>query len=320
MNFAPILIPTLNRYEHLKRCVESLAANTFADKTELVIGLDYPPAEKYYEGYKKIKEYLPTIKGFQSVTILTTEVNLNPVRNFSRLVDYVKEHGYDSYISTEDDNEFSPNFLSYCNWALDYFRDDKSIFYICGFSLIETPFLTSNIYKYNHGFCAWGCATWLDRRERELESYDLDRMKKIVDALSIRDFFSKKKMSMAGSLLYMIKRQYVLGDTAFQTIPDEKRWCVFPKLSMVRNWGHDGSGLHGGTKESYEKLIKLPIDEAKIFEPHMDGDLYTPEIKQAFNERFGKKSVVLRIRSAIRFLVYKITGLIIIAERPSWLK
>lgn len=54
-NYYPIVIPTLNRYEHFKKCVESLARNTHADKTELIVGLDYPPSDKYMEGYLKIK-------------------------------------------------------------------------------------------------------------------------------------------------------------------------------------------------------------------------------------------------------------------------
>lgn len=320
MNFAPILIPTLNRYEHLKRCVESLAANTFADKTELVIGLDYPPAEKYFEGYKKVKEYLPTIKGFQNVTVLTTEVNLNPIGNFCRLVDYVKEKGYDSYITTEDDNEFSPNFLSYCNWALDYFRDDKSIFYICGYNLIETPYLINNIYKYNHAFCAWGCATWLDRRERELEVYDFNYMKRLVDSYPLSILFDKKKLSLASSLLYMIKKQYILGDTAIQAIPEEYRWCIFPKVSLVRNWGHDGSGIHGGTKDSYERLINSTIDNASTFTPNIVEDLFSPDIKHAYQNKYGHKSVVSIFRSSLRFLWYKTTGCIVVLERPKGLK
>ena len=46
MNYTPILIPTLNRYNHLKRCVESLAKCTHADKTDLYIALDYPLKEE----------------------------------------------------------------------------------------------------------------------------------------------------------------------------------------------------------------------------------------------------------------------------------
>ena len=54
MTCHPVYIPTLNRYEHFRNCVESLARCTHADKIELVVGLDYPPSEKYVEGWKKI--------------------------------------------------------------------------------------------------------------------------------------------------------------------------------------------------------------------------------------------------------------------------
>ena len=81
LNYAPILIPTLNRYEHLRRCVESLAKNKLAKESELVIGLDYPPQEKYQEGWEKIKEFLPTISGFGKVTILSADKNIGAVNN-----------------------------------------------------------------------------------------------------------------------------------------------------------------------------------------------------------------------------------------------
>lgn len=63
--YAPILIPTLNRYKHFRRCVESLSKCTHAEKTELVIGIDYPPVEKYREGWEKISEFITTITGFK---------------------------------------------------------------------------------------------------------------------------------------------------------------------------------------------------------------------------------------------------------------
>lgn len=46
MKYYPVLIPTLNRFQHFKECVESLAVCTHADKTELLIGLDYSPDKK----------------------------------------------------------------------------------------------------------------------------------------------------------------------------------------------------------------------------------------------------------------------------------
>ena len=56
--YAPVLIPTLNRYEHFKRCLESLEKCTGAEHTEIFVALDYPPSEKYKEGWSKICKYL----------------------------------------------------------------------------------------------------------------------------------------------------------------------------------------------------------------------------------------------------------------------
>ena len=41
-NLAPVIIPTLCRYDHFKRLMESLNKCTWADKTDVYIGLDYP--------------------------------------------------------------------------------------------------------------------------------------------------------------------------------------------------------------------------------------------------------------------------------------
>lgn len=51
--YAPVLIPTLCRSEHFIRCIESLKRNTWAQYTDVFIGLDYPPSEKYFDGYCK---------------------------------------------------------------------------------------------------------------------------------------------------------------------------------------------------------------------------------------------------------------------------
>ena len=54
MKYAPIYIPTLNRFGHLKKCLESLMANSWASKTDVFIALDFPPSEKYKEGWLKV--------------------------------------------------------------------------------------------------------------------------------------------------------------------------------------------------------------------------------------------------------------------------
>ena len=306
--YAPIIIPTLNRYEHLKRCVESLANNTDADKTELVIGLDYPPAEKYIEGYNKIKEYLPSITGFAKVTILDTPNNIGAVNNVMRLQDYVRSEGYDAFICTEDDNEFSPNYLQYTNWGLRTFKDDKSISYVCGFKRVDVSWLKNNVYKYPREN-GWGVATWFDRLDKERSYYDLNKLRTIVDRMTIKVLLTDE-VKVASSVLEMIKTGYILGDTIPSLFPKEERYCLFPKVSMVRNYGHDGSGLHGGTNKTLTYYTSLPIETNKTFEPLMVEDLYQPRLKKVY-EKLYKTSWKKRLKSISQFLIYKLTGKIL---------
>ena len=128
MIYAPILITTLNRYECLRKCIESLQQNSWADRTELFISVDYPPAEKYVSGYKKIKTYLEnTIEGFKEVHVFFQDKNLGVIDNAEWLRDLVCESN-DRYIFLEDDNELAPGFIEFCDKGLELFEEDDSIF------------------------------------------------------------------------------------------------------------------------------------------------------------------------------------------------
>ncbi len=131
--FAPVIIPTLCRFEHLKRCLESLERCKNAEFTDVFIGLDYPPSDKYVDGWQKIDAYLQEKEvnnGFSHLFIKRREKNIGAVRNFAELRKEVADYGF--FIFTEDDNEFSPCFLDYMNQNLRLYKDDQSIFRICG--------------------------------------------------------------------------------------------------------------------------------------------------------------------------------------------
>ena len=127
MVYAPVVIPTLNRYGSFKRCVESLKRCSHAEKTELYIALDYPPSDKYVEGYHQICEYIEGgLAGFQSVNIIKREKNYGVLHNaLDAQILALEKH--EVIIMMEDDNEVSPCFLDYCNKCLELYQDDKSI-------------------------------------------------------------------------------------------------------------------------------------------------------------------------------------------------
>lgn len=158
MKCYPVLIPTLNRYGHLRNCITSLSECSHSDETDLIIGLDYPPSKNYEEGYKKIKEYLKTITGFRSVKVFERAINYGAVKNIRELIDYAREN-YEAYIVSEDDNVFAHTFLEFMNSALERWRDDERIISVCGYTH-EHSYDKTVDYILSYDNCAWGTGCW----------------------------------------------------------------------------------------------------------------------------------------------------------------
>ena len=124
--FAAIIIPTLCRYEHLKRCVESLERCKYSENTEVYIAVDFPKSPKHEEGHGLILQYLKTRSfRFKQTHIIIRDRNfgLGPKGNRAMMTaEVVKTH--DTFITTEDDNVFSYTFIEYMNICLSYYKKD----------------------------------------------------------------------------------------------------------------------------------------------------------------------------------------------------
>lgn len=261
--YAPVIIPTLCRYDKLKVLVDSLAKNVeYARQTELVIGLDYPPAEKYVEGYNMIKAYLPTISGFGKVTIIEQNENLGTVGNENSLIDYIYAEGYDRFIFSEDDNEMSPNFLEYMNKGLEKYESDPRVYSISGYNYpIDMGNYDKNIYG-SFRFSAWGCGFWKKKRL-------IITKKELIKFLLIPTHFFKILINLPFKFLIvpvMLFRHEIYGDSCHELYCCVNDWVsIYPTVSKVRNWGRDGSGIHGQTDET-DPCFNQVIDETDTFE------------------------------------------------------
>lgn len=109
--YAPVVIPTLCRYEHLKNCLESLARCTYSHETDVYLCLDFPAKESHKRGYKQICDYLQRAEfSFQNFVVIKREYNYGEKMNLRQVYqDFIFEK-YESWILSEDDNLFSPNF------------------------------------------------------------------------------------------------------------------------------------------------------------------------------------------------------------------
>lgn len=308
MVYYPVIIPTLNRYEHLKDCVESLAKNTYANETELVIGLDYPPSEKYMEGWQQIKEYIPTISGFKKLTVIEHKENLGPIGNTYFLQNYVLEH-YDAYIYTEDDNVFSPCFLDFMNKGLEKYRMDENVIAVCAYLENERWQIhtgTNTVIKLVGDYPAWGIGCWKDKGNEARENlksgcrrFFCDNRKRLLKMFGFWGQLNHIIFWLDNPLL-----DYPCDFTISAYTIVYKKMVVCSAIPLVKNMGYDGSGENCGTLDD-NYLAERQITDDKIFNlvDHLtDKDIKYTKLKYA--KELQKKDLSAREKSFTIFLFF----------------
>lgn len=288
MVYAPILIPTLCRYNHFIRCVESLKKNSWAKYTDIYIALDYPLKKEHEFGYRKITEYLKgDFSCFNKFEIIYREKNYGAGPNVKDASTYLY-HYYDRIILSEDDNEFSENFLEYMDKCLDEFENDDSVIAVAGYSY-DVNWKTEercNIIKQNHSFNPWGTGQWRDKSEKirsELNhGYLLNefgnavcdgRINKLGDARFYD--YAMYYFSNANNILFEGMSDVALG--IYMTL--NGKYEIMPVISKVRNHGFDGTGLYcqkierknvRNDKSAFYDYSNQSIDTDRDFFPKLD--------------------------------------------------
>lgn len=302
MVYAPVKITTLCRYEHFRRCVESLALCNGADQTELFIGLDYPKEESHWPGYRKILEYVDTIQGFKNVYVFKREFNYGQSKNSKDLREQISKR-YDRYISTEDDNEFSPNFLEYMNQCLEKYKDNPRVAAICGYSYREWENIHD--YPYNgyplQGFCSWGAGFWESKEIQYRQFFDAKEI--IFSWEKVRLLFRSRMHSVVHRLMY--RYEHAFGDLRRRCYCAlENKVCIFPRISKVRNHGFDGSGKNCTVINTYETQV---VDQNQEFLLDDFEIKDYPAIK-VLHDRIYSASFVQRVLITIEYFQFRITG------------
>lgn len=291
---APVVIATLDRYEHFKRCIESLAKNSWAKYTEVYVSVDCPPAEQYEEGHGMIVEYLDNrqFKEFKMLHLYFQEKNLGASGNmlFLRWKAFEK---FDRVISFEDDLEVSPNYLEFMDKALEFGCYDETIYGVCGFSdwINKSKAMAGTAFKSLA--YSWGCGTYRAKYEKMRNEISVEWLDGIVyNARTMFKIFARDKVLFHALLnMYCTQRHPVFFaedgslkpiDIVVEVYMHMNDMCVIlPAVSKVRNWGMDGSGQNCGVRLGVE-LCKLDRDES--FEFRMETN---QEINRVFQHRWN---------------------------------
>lgn len=318
MIYAPVVIPTLNRVEHLRRCLESLMKNSYAKYTDIYISVDFPPSDKYVEGHKKVVEYLKSEEehlkqSFNEVYIYYQERNLGAYTNGPFLRDIVENSGkYEGYIFSEDDNEFAPCFLEYIDKGLEKYKDDDSIMVIAS----TTSDVDIDVNKFNSyktiSSSAWGVGKWFRKEWTYRKSFNRQLFENISKSFGTMYNIFKISPDLFNAFyntLLCRGNTYVLEDGSpreidmnrfIYNIVNEK--CIIrPTVSKTRNWGMDGSGINSG----YSKISPLEQELSKevSFDYKISADIYYTRVGiRTLKEYF------IFLKKLSRIYLYRIIG------------
>ena len=302
MTYAPIALFTYNRADHTQQAVESLLKNAEAKDTDFFIFSDGPKNEKAVEGVKANREYIHTITGFKTITIIEREKNWGLSRNLIEGITRICNE-YGRVIVVEDDLILSPFFLRYMNDGLEKYEDDDRVASISAFlnpvegNIPETFFL-----RY---FACWGWATW--KRAWDLLNTDSrDLLKKIR--------WKKNDFNIGGTgpfygILYCDK--VGLNDSwavrFYASCFLAGKLHLFPGRTMVIQSGMDGSGTHCGAGETPYSNMRLSTEPTIIEDITVEENKMMYKAFSAFYKRGGgiysPNSLYLRFKSFIRRLV-----------------
>lgn len=296
-SYSPICLFTYNRINALQQTVEALKKNYLAHDSRLIIFSDGAKNSDEEPKVLAVRNYLKTIDGFLSVEIIESQTNKGLANSIISGINEVVNK-YNTAIVLEDDLVTTPNFLSYMNQCLEFYKNDNRIISICGYGLkIKKPVgYNADVYLYGRS-SSWGWATWKDRWESiDWEVKDWQLFKNDRNAI--------KGFNKNGSDMYKMLKSVVEGDGNSWAIRfgyeqfKKNTYSVMPFKSLVDNIGFSGDGTN--TKFRFSRFKTIKEDSGKTYF-QLEAEI-TPnsEIEKSC---YKYHSISIRIYSRIRYIL-----------------
>jgi hypothetical protein len=250
--YAPVVICTYTRINHLKKTIDALLKNDLASKTTVFVFSDCARAGDEQK-VDEVRTYLAAIRGFDKLNIVPRKCNVGSVANcVGGLAEVLGKHGRAIFL--EDDIVSAPGFLSFMNQALDQYETNERIFSICGYC---PPIRIPEDYTHDlfmlRRFNAWGFGIWKNRFDSVLpispEEYKQFAAKKEQVRLFLdgggKDMMDLLKANAYGEIdAFDVKAMYT------QFLKDQ--YTIYPTTSLTSNIGMDGTGVHCGNTRRFD--------------------------------------------------------------------
>lgn len=269
--FAPVVIPTYTRLSKLRLCLESLSFCPGVDKHRIYIYLDGVRTEDDIAPQSGIIDLINSLDGRLDIELIKRSENLGAIENSTLAhLEVVRAHG--ACIFLEDDIVVEPGFLSFVNGALNHYEKDERITSICGFSIIDASDYLQEDGYFLHRANSWGYGTWNRSFDTLMFNQEFqDRREQFYKLLpTIKKKYGKSFGRLAKELLFRGADYHDVRSTFINC--SEEKYVLYPKRSLVKNIGHDGSGEHCGVTtrfdglptEKFKTVFRYPTDVKEL--------------------------------------------------------
>jgi hypothetical protein len=242
MTYAPIALFVYNRPEHTRQTVMALQQCTQAGESDLFVFCDGPKKPEAEAAVRRVREYVGSIDGFATVTIIEQATNLGLARSIiGGITKLSGERG--RVIVLEDDLAVSPHFLEYMNAALERYENDDRVMQIAGY-MFPLHMRISEDALFLPFISSWGWATW-SRAWRHFDRGEECFAGVLADPATRRQFDLNGRYKYS-KILRAQQRKKVDSWAIFWYVSVfmRKGLALFPKKTLVRNLGFDGSGVN----------------------------------------------------------------------------
>tara|TARA_A100000164_G_scaffold309853_1_gene287325 strand:+ start:154 stop:1074 length:921 start_codon:yes stop_codon:yes gene_type:complete len=255
MYYSPVIVFAYNRLGHLKKTINSLKKNIYANRTTLIIYLDYPKSKEAMYDYLLVKNFCSKIKGFKKKTLILRKRNFGLSKNIISAVNFEIQK-YKSLIILEDDMVCDKYFLKYMNFFLDAYKNNKNVVSIHGYNYPLKNKKKLNDFFFLKGADCWGWGTWPSKWKIYSRNTNF-LIKKIKKNNLKKDFNfnnSYNYYKMLNDKLENKNNSWAINWYASAFL--KNKLTLYPKHSLIKNIGMDGTGIHSQHSNKFRVRLR----------------------------------------------------------------
>jgi len=288
-----------NRLEHTKNTINALKRNDVSNVTLYVFSDGFKNSDDE-KSVNQLRLYLKNIEGFSKVIVTESNENKGLAKSIiSGVTSVLKKH--ETVIVLEDDLVVSPYFVDYMRNGLLKYKDDRQVMSIAGYSY---PIFSETLEDKSDTYflkltTSWGWGTWKD--SWDFFEKDVDKIVQNFSKDEIKEFNINNSENYWKQVL--LNKSKVIDTWAifwYAAVYKNNGLTLFPKVSMVDNTGHDGSGTNCGATNRYD--VRLNDSAIKFYEENIKENKYA---RNQLEQYFKDTKISFMIR-AINYVKRKI--------------